>query len=987
MPALVFLRVTGHANVFWYIFAWGAAAAVGAAVGPLQARVVPSLSGAWGWVSRHRDLGPRYLAEGASFSAATQLRTYGIGLILGLAAVGIVQAVGTLMGPITILFLGMSLVAIPEAARVLHRSPRRLPLFCVLISGGLAAAAFAWGVVLLVVLPTGFGGWLLGPIWRPTYPLLLPQTLFAIGAGVGVGAGAGLHALGAARRSLRAMILTSAVYLVLGLVGAVVAGAAGTVSGTAVASWIGTLVVWWQLRAALRESGHAFVGDLFWSRRTLGSHARKRGLELLGRRRGQRDIDMRPAAAPSGVSAPSVQHQAAFSEKADCDAEQEMRAGQDADTAPYDLTVIHQRTAGARASQVMGPLAGGAASDQVVVGNIPQQPSGFQPLTDLLAELEQAGGGVPMVHVVVGMHGVGKTQLAAGYARTRLAAGWRLVAWINAENTGILLAGLVAVADAAGVSEVGTRQDAAAEGRAVRRWLEDDGDRRLLVFDGATDPDALRPFVPTCGTAQVLITSNRQSVANLGTSLSMDPLSADEALEFLTERSGLDEVGAVAVAAELGYLPLALAQAAAVIEGQHLEYGTYLEWLRALPLEENLIGEDGQLYPRGVAQAALLSLEAVRASDQVGACARVMEIMAVLSATGVRRELLYAAGRAGALANGGYGVAAAIVDRALQQLASWSLLTFSLDGQTVIAHRLVTQVVRDSLARRGRLSAVCRSAASILEARAQALAGSQDRSAIRDIPAQVSALTKNAGLAREAYGELATALLRLRFLALYHLIELGDSAPQAIAVGEPLTADLAQVLGSNHPDTLNSRNSLAAAYQAVGRTDEAILLFEKTLVSRERLLGPDHPDTLTSQNNLAAAYQDEGRVSDAILLFELTLAARERLLGPDHPSTLNSRGNLAAALRDAGRVAEAVSLLERILAARERLLGPDHLGTLASRDNLAAAYRDAGRSAEAIPLLKQTLAARERLMGVDHPDTLTARNNLALSYREASRAG
>ena len=64
IPALVMLRGTGHANVFWFVFAWGAAAAVAAAFGPLQARVVPRLSGAWEWVSRHRDLGPRYLAEG-----------------------------------------------------------------------------------------------------------------------------------------------------------------------------------------------------------------------------------------------------------------------------------------------------------------------------------------------------------------------------------------------------------------------------------------------------------------------------------------------------------------------------------------------------------------------------------------------------------------------------------------------------------------------------------------------------------------------------------------------------------------------------------------------------------------------------------------------------------------------------------------------------------------------------------------------------------
>ena len=48
LPALVFLRVTGQTNVFWFVFAWGAAAAVAAAVGPLQARVVPRLAGSTG---------------------------------------------------------------------------------------------------------------------------------------------------------------------------------------------------------------------------------------------------------------------------------------------------------------------------------------------------------------------------------------------------------------------------------------------------------------------------------------------------------------------------------------------------------------------------------------------------------------------------------------------------------------------------------------------------------------------------------------------------------------------------------------------------------------------------------------------------------------------------------------------------------------------------------------------------------------------------
>ena len=168
----------------------------------------------------HRDLGLRYFAEGTSNSVANQLRIYGIGLLLGLAAVGYVQAVSTVMGPMAILFLGMSLTTIPEAARVLRRSPRHLPIFCVAVSGGLALAGVAWGGVLLFALPRGLGSMVLGPVWRPTYPLVLPQTLYLVGVGVRFGAGVGQHAMGAARRSLKSMVIGSAIYLVGSLLGA-----------------------------------------------------------------------------------------------------------------------------------------------------------------------------------------------------------------------------------------------------------------------------------------------------------------------------------------------------------------------------------------------------------------------------------------------------------------------------------------------------------------------------------------------------------------------------------------------------------------------------------------------------------------------------------------------------------------------------------------------------------------------------------------------
>lgn len=271
VPALVFLRESGHASVFTFVLTWGIAGNIAAAVGPLQTRVLPRISAGWNWVSRHRDLGPRYLAENTANSGGAQLRTYGVGLMLGLASVGYVSASNTLMGPFVVIMMGISMVTVPEAARLLRRSPQYLRLYCLLCGTVLAVAAMGWGITLLVALPRGLGQWLLGPIWRPTYPLMLPVAIGVAGTCFSDGASAGLRALGASRRSLRAQIITSILYVVLGLVGAYFDGAVGTVEGTMVALWIGALLWWWQLRAAMQESDQ--VPELRWS---LGYRARPR---------------------------------------------------------------------------------------------------------------------------------------------------------------------------------------------------------------------------------------------------------------------------------------------------------------------------------------------------------------------------------------------------------------------------------------------------------------------------------------------------------------------------------------------------------------------------------------------------------------------------------------------------------------------------------------------------------------------------------------
>ena len=640
--------------------------------------------------------------------------------------------------------------------------------------------------------------------------------------------------------------------------------------------------------------------------------------------------------------------------------------GGDADVqaASRDLMVSDQVTADGK-SEAQEPLSPEATNHQVVVGDVPMEPSCFQTRVGLLAELDHASAQVSVIHSVTGLHGLGSTQLAAAYARAKLAAGWRLVAWVNGADTTSLLAGLAAVADATGLADGDSGRGTTDPGAAVRHWLEADGDRCLLVFDDVSDPEVVRPYVPVGGTARVLITSNRRPVADLGSAVPVGVFSAEEAVAFLGERTSLgDEARAAEVAATLGHMPLALALAASVVAGQQRGgYAWYLDRLQMVPADVSLIGDDGQPNSLSLARAVLLSLQAVRAADRTGICTRVMEIMVGLSPTGVHRELLYSAGRAGVLASGGRLVAADLVDRVLEWLTGRSLLTFSLDGQTVVMNRLVARVIRNGLARRGRLTAAYEAAAFVLDVYSRTLVGSQDRRAVRDILQQVTALLDSlAEPAIEINDELGWVLLRLRFVAFYHLLELGDSTPLAIAIGEPLAEDLDRLLGPDHPDTLNSKNSLAAAYLAAGRVSEAIPLFEQILAVRQRMLGPDDSETLVSQNNLASAYQDAGRVAEAIRLYELNLEIRERLLGSDHPSTLNSRGNLAAAYRDEGQIGKAIPLLEQTLADRERVLGADHPDTQATRRKLATAYQDAGRAAEAVSLLERAPVDRKPVL-------------------------
>ena len=495
------------------------------------------------------------------------------------------------------------------------------------------------------------------------------------------------------------------------------------------------------------------------------------------------------------------------------------------------------------------------------------------------------------------------------------------------------------------------------------------------MFDNAADPDVVRPLLPAAGITQVVITSTSRAFAEFGATVDVAVFSRAESVSYLAARTSPDDpAGAAAVAAELGDLPLGLAQAAAVITGQHLTYREYLERLREVPVAEVLGRVRGGDYPYATAAALLLNVSAAEAGDASGLTSRLLRVVAILSAEGVRRRLL------DGLANGD----PALVDAALQRCSEWSLLTWSVTGDSVIMHRLLARVLRERDQAAGRQAVAIEMALDLLEPHVfdedQAW---ERREEGADLAAHVEAICEQADAVAKDFG-LTSRMLEARSWAVRQLHAAADLT-RAIDLGERTLADRERALGPDHPDTLLSRNNLAYAYQSAGRLSEGIPLFERTLADRERIMGRDHPDTISSQNNLAYAYESAGRLAEAIPLFEQALADSERVLGPDHPHTLTYRNNLAGAYQSVTRLTEAIPLFEQTLTGRERVLGPDHPDTLSSRNNLAYVYESAGRLAEAIQLCEQNLADRERTLGPDHPDTRLSRNNLASAYESADR--
>lgn len=202
--------------------------------------------------------------------------------------------------------------------------------------------------------------------------------------------------------------------------------------------------------------------------------------------------------------------------------------------------------------------------------------------------------------VLTGPRGIGKTEVAARYMADHRDA-YEDLWWVDASNHDRAVRDFVQLAKVLEIPPAGGGTDLPALARSVISALIGDEHRWLLVVDAADGCPVVKELPEDTGRARMLLTSSRGAGWRRARPLPIDPLAAEDAAKFLRQRTGgflrheptgkddQTASAAEALAAELGYIPLALERAGAYVDRTGISLRSFLDLARRMAAKDRLL--------------------------------------------------------------------------------------------------------------------------------------------------------------------------------------------------------------------------------------------------------------------------------------------------------------------------------------------------------------------------------------------------------------
>jgi tetratricopeptide (TPR) repeat protein len=189
-----------------------------------------------------------------------------------------------------------------------------------------------------------------------------------------------------------------------------------------------------------------------------------------------------------------------------------------------------------------------------------------------------------------------------------------------------------------------------------------------------------------------------------------------------------------------------------------------------------------------------------------------------------------------------------------------------------------------------------------------------------------------------------------------------------------------KTLPPNHPNLAASYNNIGMVYDNMGEYSKALSSHEKALEIKQQSLPPNHPDLASSYNNIGAVYDNMGEYSKALSYYEKALAIRQQSLPANHPDLAKSYNNIGLVYDNMGEYSKALSYYEKALAIRQQSLPPNHPDLAKSYNNIGLVYYNMGEYSKALSSYEKALEIRQQSLPANHPDLASSYNNIGLVY-------